>query len=586
MTGGALAGQLLQLQLELRHRVRVEQLAELHLSQKRAKLRGVDGQRLGSSLREWGIALVDEVRDVVEEERRRERRWRPRIHGNDANRARTDPGEELDERGHVEDVLKAFAVRLEHDRECLVACRHREQVARALALLPQRGALARAASRQEQCARRVLAEVRREECRRWRAEIRLTRPATAHAELALHEVGDTVGIGKQEVDRRRLIGPGEADHDPVVGPEDVGLVVGALAHYRADRHRPGRVHLRAEMTEDAHAPVAHVVEIALDNDRLVVGHRARRGFLISEVLKKISGSALGQRVLGLQLGHRVVGRQRTHAPRERADRAPELEWSTGVLAVPERHSPRHAGCGRDEDAVGRDLFDAPARCAEEEYVTLFRLEHHLLVELANSPLSFFGAGEEDAIEAAVGNRAAVADRDDLRPFARAHHTGGPVPHHARAQLRELIRWVAARQHVEDALECAPRQLRERRRAADHALDVVDLPVVHRRHRDHLLRHDVERVARVAKRLDRPGLHALDDRGAREEVAAVLRDDHAGRGLVDAVAGAADALHPARDRRRRLDLDHKVDRAHVDPELEGARGHERGQPPRLEVVLDP
>ena len=43
--------------------------------------------------------------------------------------------------------------------------------------------------------------------------------------------------------------------------------------------------------------------------------------------------------------------------------------------------------------------------------------------------------------------------------------------------------------------------------------------------------------------------------------------------------------PLATRRRRLDLDHQVDGAHVDAELEAARRDHRGQPARLEVVLD-
>src|SRR5207253_2238389 len=48
---------------------------------------------------------------------------------------------------------------------------------------------------------------------------------------------------------------------------------------------------------------------------------------------------------------------------------------------------------------------------------------------------------------------------------------------------------------------------------------------------------------------------------------------------------ADALHPARDRGGRFHLDDEVDRPHVDAELERARRDERGEPARLEVVLD-
>ena len=50
-------------------------------------------------------------------------------------------------------------------------------------------------------------------------------------------------------------------------------------------------------------------------------------------------------------------------------------------------------------------------------------------------------------------------------------------------------------------------------------------------------------------------------------------------------GAADALQPARDRLRRLDLHDEVDRAHVDAELERRRRDEARDPPRLQVFLD-
>ena len=50
-------------------------------------------------------------------------------------------------------------------------------------------------------------------------------------------------------------------------------------------------------------------------------------------------------------------------------------------------------------------------------------------------------------------------------------------------------------------------------------------------------------------------------------------------------GPADPLEPAGDRLRRLDLDHEVDGAHVDPELERRGGDEARDPPGLEVFLD-
>ena len=43
--------------------------------------------------------------------------------------------------------------------------------------------------------------------------------------------------------------------------------------------------------------------------------------------------------------------------------------------------------------------------------------------------------------------------------------------------------------------------------------------------------------------------------------------------------------PRATRRRALDLDDEVDRAHVDAELEAGRGDQRGEPPGLELLLD-
>ena len=57
------------------------------------------------------------------------------------------------------------------------------------------------------------------------------------------------------------------------------------------------------------------------------------------------------------------------------------------------------------------------------------------------------------------------------------------------------------------------------------------------------------------------------------------------GAPDLVAGPADALEPARDAGRALDLDDEVDRAHVDAELEAGRGDQRGEPAGLELLLD-
>ena len=66
---------------------------------------------------------------------------------------------------------------------------------------------------------------------------------------------------------------------------------------------------------------------------------------------------------------------------------------------------------------------------------------------------------------------------------------------------------------------------------------------------------------------------------------MLGKDDSARHLAHLMARATDALQPTGDRRRRLDLDHQVDRAHVDAELERRGRDHAAQTPALEIVFD-
>ena len=101
----------------------------------------------------------------------------------------------------------------------------------------------------------------------------------------------------------------------------------------------------------------------------------------------------------------------------------------------------------------------------------------------------------------------------------------------------------------------------------------------------MLGQDVERVARDDRRLDGALVHPPRHDRRLEQVAAVLREDDALARRPDLVAGPPDSLKAARDARRALDLDDEVHRAHVDAELERARGHQGRQASRLELLLD-
>jgi len=56
----------------------------------------------------------------------------------------------------------------------------------------------------------------------------------------------------------------------------------------------------AQRREHAHAPVAQLVPVPLDEDGPVVGHDARRALLVGEVLDQVLCSATVQAVVALE----------------------------------------------------------------------------------------------------------------------------------------------------------------------------------------------------------------------------------------------------------------------------------------------
>ena len=164
------------------------------------------------------------------------------------------------------------------------------------------------------------------------------------------------------------------------------------------------------------------------------------------------------------------------------------------------------------------------------------------------------------------------------PAARSQTTRG------RSSAKRLRR-IAAVEHVEDVFELLAGELLERLGRGDELLDVVEPPLLVGDHRDDLLGEDVERVARDHRLLDLAVAHPFRDDRALEQVGAELREDPPLRGLAELVAGPSHSLKTSRDGFGRLDLDHEVDRAHVDPELERGGGDEARELARLEHLLD-
>ena len=233
-----------------------------------------------------------------------------------------------------------------------------------------------------------------------------------------------------------------------------------------------------------------------------------------------------------------------------------------------------------------DLLDPPARRPERDHFADAALVDHLLVELADAAARLAGlADEEDAVQAPVRDRAAARDCHDAGIPPALDDAGHAIPEQARLQLREFVRRIRARQHRQHAFERLPGQRFVRCGATDDLGEVIDSPAVHDRHGDDLLGQDVERVARQARRFDVARVHPLRDDRALEQVAPVLREDDAAARRPDLVAGPADRWRPRATLRRALDLDHEVHGAHVDPELERARGDDGRQPAGLQLLLD-
>ena len=442
---------------------------------------------------------------------------------------------------------------------------------RALPLHPQRRALARPPPRQEQGAGRGLAEAAGVEARR--------------RQLAHHQPLERVGVGQQLRGLGRALALGHPQHDAVVAPDRLELQLAALAQPRRERDRPRRVDAAAPGREQAQPPVPDLVARALEHERAVVGQAAGRLALVVQVLHQVARRARVEVVLALEPLERGVSRQGGELAGQLANRAPQLDRSRPAVRLPERHLARLARSGLDQHAVVRDPDDAPARGAEHEHVALAALEHHLLVELAHATARALARGQEDAEEAAVRDRAGVRHDHLLRALARADEAAPSVPHDARPQAGELVRRVAAREHVEHALEGRAAEVGVGGGAAHERVELALAALPLRGDRRDLLREDVERVSRDARLLDLGLLHRLRDRGRRQQVGAELREQDPARDGLDLVAGAADPLHSARDRDRRFDLDHQVDRPHVDPELERRGGNERPELARLERVLD-
>ena len=130
----------------------IEQFAEVGVTQNFLELGLIDGESLGATLGERGIAFVDVVGDVGEKERGSEGRRLFGSEAGDANGAALDGGEQSCGGGKIEDIANTLAIGFEKNREGGETRGDGEQVGGAFALLPERSTHSGAALRKKESA--------------------------------------------------------------------------------------------------------------------------------------------------------------------------------------------------------------------------------------------------------------------------------------------------------------------------------------------------------------------------------------------------------------------------------------------------
>src|ERR1035437_6388344 len=129
--------------------VGIEKFAEVGFTEKFAKLILVDGESLGAALGQRGIAIVEEVGDVAEEERCREGRGLAGFDYMDAELALFYFLENFNQSRHVEDIAETLPVGLEQQWERRITRGDAEQIVGAFSQLPERRAGIGAAAREK-----------------------------------------------------------------------------------------------------------------------------------------------------------------------------------------------------------------------------------------------------------------------------------------------------------------------------------------------------------------------------------------------------------------------------------------------------
>ncbi len=385
---------------------------------------------------------------------------------------------------------------------------------------------------------------------------------------------------------REAVVRAEREDDRVVGGGGLQLEVEGATELLAQRQAQATVDAPAVGRVDDELHATGVVEEPLQHQAFLGRHRPEGGPADGQVVDDHRGGgqvdagrlhdpaarpvgiAGRQALVDLGPEARHLDRQLVGAGRRLAQ--PEGDGGWGVTGV------------THPDDAGLDPPDLPRVGTQEEDVTRHRLDRPVLVDRADEGVVWV---RDDAIVAGLGNGAPRGRGGEAGALAGPELAvdGVVVDVGAAAPPSGLD---AAAHQLDDLVELGPGEVVVGRSPADEGVQVVGPPLGRGHLGHHLLGQDVERPSGRVDGIEAAGADGQEQRGALHQLVAGEREQPPLGRPRAGVVGAAHPLQEGGDAAGRSDLADQVDRADVDPELQGGGGDERLEVTGPEAGLDP
>ena len=397
----------------------------------------------------------------------------------------------------------------------------------------------------------------------------------------LEQLVDIPGVEHAEhaLERKAVLRPEREDQPVIVGGRlefKIETPTEPLPHRQPPRlGNPGP---KRGMDDQLHPP--RFVEEPLEHNPLVRGEQPDRRLLGTGIQHHLIGGDSPHSSLALQPLRGRLGL--VDAPLQlfpqAGDLLRQLERSPRGLAAPEGNAGRSPPGVDHGDVVPPDVHNPPRGVPQEKDLARRALAGEVFVEGPDDGLVGLG---DHAVRGDLGNRAAVRRRCEPGSLPAPHPSSHPVPMQKhppppasrRHPFREVLQGVVKVAAGQPAI--GPRPPTEGEQLLGRPLLAAHLG-------DHLLRQDVERSGGNGNDIQPPRADRPNEREAFDQFVAGQRDQATLGHQPQRMPRPPHPLQERGDRTGRTNLDHQVDVANVEAQLErGGRHH------RLELaVLQP